>query len=390
MTPEIFDHRVEDADPLDLRLTGRPTSEPRWWLRSRLALGLSPTPRPGLVLLLLGMACGPHGLRVLSPAVLSFLDPAVSMALAALGAFVGLDLRVRRTREHRLLAAASVESGVTLLVVAAGLLGAHLMTSADPAFAAAPWLFAILLGCCAASSAAPADDVSGGMASRSSRIGELDDLVPIVVGAVALAGVHSTSAGAALRGIGEAAAVAAIVAAGAWLLVAQTSVESEQRVFAIGSLLLLGGSAAYLSLSALMAGLVAGALWNAAGGAAGDRIDRDLRYLQHPLLALLLLVAGASVQPTAGVLMLAGLYIVLRMIGKLFGGWIAGWFAGIRVARILGFELMSPGIIAIALALNARQVGGEVAAALVLGVAVVGSLGSELVSLAVHPRRRAA
>ena len=38
----------------------------------------------------------------------------------------------------------------------------------------------------------------------------------------------------------------------------QTPSESEQRVFAIGALLLLGGAAAHLSLSALFIGLLAG------------------------------------------------------------------------------------------------------------------------------------
>jgi hypothetical protein len=384
---ELFDRRVEDADPLDVRLAGPPLAESRWRLRSRLALGLSPTPRPGLVLLLLGMALGPHGLRVVSPPVLSFLDPAVSLALAALGAFVGLDLRVRRAREHRLLVAASVESGVTLLVVAAGILGVHLLSREPPE--PAIWLLAIVLGCCAACSAAPADDVTGGIGSPRSRIGELDDVVPIVIGGLALAAIHAASPTAVLRMVGEAAAVAAIVAAGGWLLVAQTGSDSEQRVFAIGALLLLGGSAAYLSLSALVSGLIAGAVWNAAGGAARDRIERDLRYLQHPLLALLLVVAGASMQPSAALLMLSVIYVVLRVMGKLAGGWLGGRLAGGGLPRGLGFELISPGIIAIAFALNALQVGGDLPAATALGVAVVGSLGSELVALVVTPRERA-
>ena len=74
-------------------------------LRSRIALGLAPTPRPGLVLLPLGMALGPAGLNLLSNTVLSYLDPALSVSLVALGIFAGLDLDFRRPRESALLTA---------------------------------------------------------------------------------------------------------------------------------------------------------------------------------------------------------------------------------------------------------------------------------------------
>ena len=50
------------------------------WSRSRLALGLSPTPIPGLVLIA-GLVIGPHGIHLLSESMLSFLDPAVSARL---------------------------------------------------------------------------------------------------------------------------------------------------------------------------------------------------------------------------------------------------------------------------------------------------------------------
>ena len=388
MTAEPFDRRLEDADPLDVQLGAPPVAASGRWMRSRLALGLSPTPRPGLVLLLAGMAIGPHGLRILSPAVLSFVDPAVSMALAALGAFVGLDLRVRRPREQRLLLAASIESAVTLVVVAAGVLAVHLWVGDESTVA--PWLLAVILGCCAASSAAPVHDEAVGNGSTASRIGELDDLVPIVVGGMALAAMHSATSASVLRLTGEAAGVAAIIAAGCWLLVAQTSVDSEQRVFSIGSLLLLGGSAAYLSVSALVSGLVGGVLWNVAGGAARDRIERDLRYLQHPLLALLLVVAGASMEPSPGILLFGALYVVLRVIGKIAGGWLGGQLAGRGVPRDLGRHLVAPGIVAIAFAVNAAQRAGESVAATALGIAVIGSLGSEVLTLVARPRRQAA
>ena len=77
------------------------------------------------------------------------------------------------------------------------------------------------------------------------------------------------------------AGIALIVAFAGWLLVGQTDSEREQQVFVVGALLLVGGAAAYLSLSALFAGLFAGILWSAAGDLARARIVKELDYFQH-------------------------------------------------------------------------------------------------------------
>ena len=50
----------------------------------------------------------------------------------------------------------------------------------------------------------------------------------------------------------------------------------------------------YLSLSALVGGLLAGLFWGYVGGTARDCIERDVRYLRHPLVVLMLLTAGAK------------------------------------------------------------------------------------------------
>jgi hypothetical protein len=109
------------------------------------------------------------------------------------------------------------------------------------------------------------------------------------------------------------AGIAVIVAFAGWMLVGQTDSEREQQVFVVGSLLLVGGAAAYLSLSSLFAGLFAGILWSAAGDLARARIIKELDYFQHPLIVLVLLVAGASITRfvEAGVLALAVLILHL-------------------------------------------------------------------------------
>jgi hypothetical protein len=77
--------------------------------------------------------------------------------------------------------------------------------------------------------------------------------------------------------------------------------------------------------------------------------------LQHPLIVLLLLVAGALVEWSAAMLWLAAALVLLRLVGKLLAS-----LAIARVVRIspalLASVLLPPGIMGIALALNVRQV----------------------------------
>jgi hypothetical protein len=359
----------------------------RRWPSRRLAAGLSPTPRPGLVLILVGVALGPHGLNVISAPALASLDPAVSVALAALGVLVGLGVDTWRPRDIRRLAAAGLESVATIALVCGGLLLAR-----GPSFVREqiPWLVALMAGLCAASSSAPAEaaDADGGR-TFPILIAELDDVLPILVGVLAVLWTRPGPPLAVAWFVVRAALIAGAIAFASWLLIAQTSSESEQRVFAIGALLLLGGAAAHLSLSALFAGFLAGLFWNAAGGAARDGIARDLRYLQHPLVVLLLVVAGSRLALSFDLAGIIVAYVVLRIAAKRVGGWIAGRAAQDDSADP-GFALSSPGVVGIAIALNVLQAGGGVAAGKTLfAIVVVGSLASELLSLLMLRREKA-
>lgn len=186
----------------------------------------------GLVLLI-GVAAGPHGLRLLSPSVLLLLDPLIVMALAMLGVFIGLAIDLQRS-----------QPGSPKPVVTAA--------------ATAPAVLALI----------------GGIIMAALRDGS-----PFaqVLTAFAIAG------------------VAIVVAYAGWLLVGQADSDREQQVFVIGSLLLIGGGAAYTSLSAVFAGLLAGIVWSSGGDLARARIVQHLDYFQHPLLVVMLLVAGASI-----------------------------------------------------------------------------------------------
>jgi len=356
------------------------------WPSRRLALGLSPTPTAGLALLLVGMALGAHGLNVLSEPILGSLDPAVSAALAALGALVGLEIRVRRPREGRLLTAANIEAGATIVVVAAGI---AIVSVLSPPAAQMPWLFAAMLGVCAAPSSTPWGPPDDLRRATAARIGDLDDVLPIVLGVIAIAWARAAPPLALLALVGQTAGIAIVVAAAGWLLVTQTAAESEQRVFAVGALLLLGGAAAHLSVSALFVGLIAGICWNATSTPGRDRIARDLLYLQHPLVVLLLIVAGARLQIGVGVWGLVAAYVVLRMAGKVIGAWVASRIAP-ELPADLGFRLVAPGVAAVAIALDAQQARGASDAQTMFAIVVAGSLASELLSVVASRREEPA
>jgi hypothetical protein len=370
------------ADPLDASISRARTgidSPPSRWARSRLALGLSLSPMPGL-LLPIGIALGPDGLQVLSPRVLSLLDPVVSVALAALGVLIGLGLDLRLPGEGRLLGAATVESSLTMLVVGAGILVAGI---ADPAPGLSIGLVALLLGICASTSSTRPPAYPRGPAATIARIGDLDDVLPILMGGIALALVREPSAQAASWLTLQAIALSLAVATAGRLLVAKAASDAEERVFTIGTVLLLGGIAEYLALSALLAGLVAGIFLTMRSGDERDRISRDIRHIQHPLVVLVLLIAGARTTFSLTIATLALVYVALRILAKLGGGWLIARLLSPRLPSDLGLRLLSPGVIAVAFALNAGQATS--AALPILSVAVIGSMASDLLSPFVRP-----
>ena len=352
-----------------------------WMARRRLALGLSLMPGPGLALLLLGLALGPYGLGLLTESVLASFDPAISVALAALGVFVGLDVAVRSPHDRRAFAASIVLVVTTMSIVA----GSVAVVDRWPSGAApGDWFLAALLGLCAASSSAAADVGGDARDAFVVRIGNLSDFLLILLSMAALAVTHQQPAAASALLVAKSALIAMTIAFAALLLVTQTTSDSEQRVFAFGALLLLGGLAAHLSLSALFTGLTAGMFWRAAGPPAADAIARDVRYLQDPLIVLLLVVAGARTPLSYGVAVLVGVYIIFRLVGRLIAAWLVAKTV-IRETRVnLRSYLVAPGAVGIAIVLNVLQANPDLdAARTAFTVVILGSVISELQALVV-------
>jgi hypothetical protein len=299
-----------------------------------------------LWLVAVGAALGPSGLAILTPTVLGLLDPAVPIALAALGLIAGLQIASTYADGPHGAAADAARTAVIGIAVAGGMLvlAPGLSVSTTPAEQ-----LALVAGVSAALSATMAPTLA------------------ILASALALGLMRGNWASGALL-TAHTAGVAAAIALAGWLLLRRSPPPTERRVFTVALLLLLGGTADYLSMSALLGGLIAGACLHRSGGAVKESLTHDIAALRHPLFAMLLLVAGALTKPSPEVLALAIGYALLRTGGEALAG------RAIPSARrlmpadpVFGLQL------AIGFAVNALRAGGQDLSP-ALAVVVIGSV----------------
>lgn len=347
-TPDRNEAPEFGRDPLD------PVSAPglwaQWFPTRHVMLGIAPTAAPAVSFILIGVLVGPEGLGLLSGEVVARLSPAVSVGLAALGVFVGLALGTSLRRGHGGLLGAALIEVLTTLIVVAPILFLLLTLWAVP-IAESTALFALAAGVCSSASAATGE--RPGPLTRLARIVDLDDGPVVLVGAIVVAVAAGRDP---VEGLGLTAAAGVSIGLAGWLLFERARGIAERGVFVVGVVALLGGAAAYLSMSPLLSGAIAALVWVWSPGGADRLIADDLRKLQHPLIALLLIVAGASIQWTLGLLWIVGPLVLLRLMSKLTASLVVSRIVGVPPGR-LATILLPPGVIGIALALNVHQVG---------------------------------
>jgi hypothetical protein len=317
-----------------------------------------------VLLLLGGAAAGPRGLAILTQPVLSFLDPAAPVALAVLGILAAMRIQSAGDEARRDARPAVLQAAITGTIVAGVFLLIPPNTSTGEPFAG--WnVAAITLGIAAATS-----------------FDAEDCILPVIAGGLLLAFARETSGIAALRTTLEAGVIAALIAGSGWLLLSRSSAVDEHRVSTVGSALLLGGAADYLSMSALLFGLTAGGCWRLANSAVREHIQRDVAYVAHSLLALVLVLAGAHATFSVPVFAIASGYTVLRAFGKLTGRWIAGRVPPGGSGPTT--QLIAPGAFGVAFALNVvRALGTDFEP--VLAVVVIGTVASAFIAAFSRP-----
>jgi hypothetical protein len=325
--------------------------------------------------------------------VLDGLAVVVTIALTVLGVIVGVALG-REVRVARpLLVAASLESGLTIGLVAAG--AAYFANATALPLGAPLAAMAFALGLCAsASSATSAQPESGPTEDLAIRVADLDDVLPIVaVTGVLLLLRAPSSLNVSL------ALLAPIVAGGAvglvgWLLFERAESAAERAVFVLGALSMAGGIAAHLGISPLLVGMFAGLFWTLLPGRTDRIVQDDLRKVQHPLVVMLLIFAGARWVPSMVAVWWLAPYLLCRLAGKVAGGWLSARLLaqsagpdGTSPSDLAAF-LMPPGVLAIAFALNFQQLLPVDAGALLLSTVALGTAVFELFSVFVLPRWR--
>jgi len=388
---DIRRRELGGEDPIDRRLGALSPTVFGWLmslLRTRSALGFTPSLTPAVVFLPLGAILGPAALGVISPAVLQRLDLAVTIALAVLGVVVGTALGREFRSAARLFWAASLESAVTIAAVAAAT--AYFIRATGVPVEASLAAIALALGLSAsASSATSADPDTESVAAIATRVADLDDVVPI---AVAMAVFPLLASGSHPWWLTFApVAIGLAVGAIGWLIFERAESGPERVVFVLGALSLAGGAAAYAGASPLAVGLVAGVVWTVAPGRADRLVQEDLQRVQHPVVVLLLVTAGALVVPSVTALWLLAPYLLFRVSGKVVGAWLSAHVVNVNASDLAAY-LMSPGVLAIAFALNFRQALAGSAGDTLLATVALGTAAFELFALAVVPhwRRRGA
>jgi hypothetical protein len=371
---EFVESPLDPADELLGQEPGPAGSRPRRW---RDLLDWSASSAPVALLLLTGIAVGPGGANLLSEAVLSALAPIVPVSVAGLGVLVGLNLGEQRPDDRRVFVAAGLGAVTAMAVVSGGFASFVRFAALPPAVES--WALIASLGICAAPSLTLPAGNPLDPRSVPARLAGLGVVVPIVAGGLLLARLRSGSAAEALSLLAQVSVITLALAGAAWLLLTRVSSVTEERVIALSALLLVGGVGEALSLSSLFSGLIAGAFWRYAGGPSRDSVGRDVLFVQHPLLVIVLLVAGARADLSPPLLALGLAYLVLRIAGQLAGGIVAGRVAQVDVHRDLVPRLLLPGVFGVAFALNLDGAGSAEAPTL-LAVVVAGTIASELVA----------
>jgi hypothetical protein len=351
--------------------------------RRSAALGLSPAIVPVSTWLVLGFALGPRVLDVLSSDALAHLDAAVSVALGTLGVFVGLALVPRARNAVPILGAALVESGFAVAIVSAA--AAFLLAARHVPLTSPLPLIAISLGAAAGASGAGAFSQGNLLGEgHAMHIADLDDVLPIAVAALAAGFVDQQSGVSWIAAVAEPIAIGAACGTIGLLLFERTTGEAERAVFVLGVLALIGGACAFAGVSPLLGGVSAGLFWRNVPGRADTVILDDLRKFQHPLVVLLVVVAGAQTILDPLPLFLFAIFVVFRLTGKVIGGAAAARMVPTLAGEALGAYLVSPGVMGIAIALNLQQIAPSDGRAVVSAIAF-GTLVFEVVSALVVP-----
>ncbi|MCP3142373.1 sodium:proton exchanger [Pyxidicoccus xibeiensis] len=344
----------------------------------------------GFLFLLFGILVGPSVSGVLSARSLEGMRPVLALGLGTAGVILGLNLepRLLRLLPRPVYSAALAHAGTAFLFVALPLSGPLLLTSGLSPQAAVG--AAALLGAAASLSSGHFAVLAyrSGRLDRARGLGValltmLDDAVGLGVLALALVLGATTSLG---EGLGLVClAVLLGVMCGALLAFLTHSLKdlAELTTVTLGGVALVGGAAAYLRVSALLAGVACGATLALVGGRTVERAARALGRVERPAFLVLVFLVGCGVHARDWwAWSLVPGFVGLRFLGKVLGGRFAQRLAGgtLELPPRLGYALIAQGGLALCLVAEYGMLVPGGLSQRVLDVVVVGAVVNELLA----------
>ncbi|MBT4501809.1 MAG: hypothetical protein HOC74_29025 [Gemmatimonadetes bacterium] len=359
--------------------------------RLRLPLGLENFFLTGTEYVLVGLLLGSAALDLLDASTLQSLHPFMGLGLSWIGMLFGVQWEFKRLRRipPPTFAVALLQAVVTMIAVAL------------PFYLLFRRLFAyetdIVLICAISLAAAASDTGQSGLAlvTRGKEIAKkplvpllqnvsnLDGLVGVIAfGLVScLAQLHDGTP--AYQWIGISVGLGLTVGLLMAALTAYRLKEEEMLLVVIGSIAFGGGLALYLNLSPLLVNLIAGAVVaNLARSRGQAGIRSVLLRGERSIYVLFLILVGAAWQlGSLWIFLLAFLYLVSRIAGKLLGGGLASrlFLPPSLAAGGIGLGLLSHGGMALAIVVNLHQIHRSALTDVVISIILLGMLVSELI-----------
>lgn len=347
----------------------------------------------GTEFILIGVALGDGLIGLLDEATVRSLTPLFSLGLGAVGLIFGIQLDVRKILHFpaRYVWLAAIQALVTMVVVfvAFQLVLARLFDADLSTTLLAVAVLAATAACTAQTSLALIDgefDLRGARVMGLLRyISSLDAAAGLVVLGFAFCLMHAQpvlgfEAAVPLQWFFLSLSLGTVMGFLLHLLTQVRCSEEELLIFVVGSVLFSSGIALYFKLSPLFINAIMGMLLANLPGSK-DRIFRLLVALEKPFYIVFLVLAGAVWRPgSAWALPLALLYVGLRLLGKLGGGFLAARAnpADEPVPGKLGLGLVAQGGMAIAMVMNYYQLNSSPLTDVVVTIVVVGVILNEL------------
>jgi hypothetical protein len=367
----------------------------RTFTRLHLPLGARLIYLTGTEFILVGLALGDSLIGLLDEQTIRSLTPLFSLGLGVVGLIFGIQLELDKILRFpaRYLSMAAIQALLTMLVVS---WPSYLVLKALFADQERSILLAsLVLGATAACTAQTALALIGReFARRGAPVMQLlryISSVDAVVGLVALGfafclmhtePVTSLRAGVSVQWFVLSLGIGTSMGFLLHLLTRIRCREEELLIFVVGMVTFSSGIALYLELSPLFVNSVMGVTVANLPGT-NDRIFNLLVRLERPFYIVFLILAGAVWQPgSPWALPLAALYLGLRFVGKLGGGYLAARMAAddVQPPLGLGMGLVSQGGMAVAMVMDHYQLSATEVTSAVVTTVLLAVILNELVS----------